>query len=180
MAAESVGEAPATATEYIKHHLEYLSSGQGFLVLHLDSIVIKFILAALFVGLLYAAARRATPGVPGRFQAAVELLVEFVDHTVKESFHGQSRLIAPLALTIFGLVFFMNFMDMLPVDLLPAVGRAIGLEHLRVVPTADLNTTAGMAICVFILIQYFGIKHKGLGVFFGEFVTAPLFKMKLL
>jgi F-type H+-transporting ATPase subunit a len=173
MAGEMASEAPATATEYIKHHLEYLESGQGFLVLHLDSILIKFLLALLFVGILYLAARRATPGVPGKFQAAVELLVEYVDKTVKDTFTGSSRLIAPLALTIFGLTFLMNFMDMLPVDLLPAAGRAAGLRHLRAVPTADLNTTAGMALCVFILIQYFGIKHKGVGLFFGEFLTAP-------
>jgi F-type H+-transporting ATPase subunit a len=174
MALESAaGEAPATASEYIKHHLEFLTSGQGVHALHLDSIAIELLLAALFLWVLLKVARHATSGVPGKLQAAVELVVESVDKTVKESFHGQSQLIAPLALTTFVLVFLMNLMDMLPVDLLPAVGRAVGLSHLRAVPTADLNTTAGMAIGVFILIQYFGIKHKGLGTFFGEFFTAP-------
>jgi len=174
MALESTaGEAPATVADYIKHHLEFLTSGQGPLALHLDSIIIHLLLAALFLGVMLGVARRATSGVPGKLQAAVELVVEFVDKTVKESFHGQSQLIAPLALTTFVLVFLMNFMDMLPVDLLPAAARAVGLSHLRAVPTADLNTTAGMAIGVFILIQYFGVKHKGLGTFFAEFVSAP-------
>jgi F-type H+-transporting ATPase subunit a len=101
------------------------------------------------------------------------MIVEFVDGLVKETFHGKSTFIAPLAITIFCLVFLMNFMDMLPVDALPAAAGKFGVDHLRVVPTADLSTTFGMSICVFLLIQYYGIKHKGLGGFLGEFVSAP-------
>ena len=160
-------------TGYIKHHLEHLSSGEGFNALHLDSIFFKLLLATSFVVLFIGVARRATAGVPGKLQCAVEMLVEYVDGLVRETFHGRSRLIAPLALTIFCLTFLMNFMDMLPVDALPAVAHAVGIEHLRVVPTADLSTTFGMSICVFLLIQYFGIKHKGAGGFLIEFVTVP-------
>jgi F-type H+-transporting ATPase subunit a len=160
-------------TGYIAHHLVHLSSGEGFNVLHLDSIFFKLLLAVLFVTVFIGVARRATSGVPGRLQCAVEMLVEWVDGLVKETFHGRSTLIAPLALTIFCLTFLMNFMDMLPVDLLPAAAHKAGIEHLRVVPTADLNTTLGMAVCVFFLIQYYGIKHKGLRGFFTEFLTVP-------
>ncbi len=160
-------------TGYIKHHLEHLSSGEGFTALHLDSIFFKLLLALLFITFFLRVARRATAGVPGKLQCAVEMLVEYVDGLVKETFHGRSRLIAPLAITIFCLTFLMNFMDMLPVDLLPTAANTIGIGHLRVVPTADLNTTFGMSICVFLLIQYYGVKHKGVGGFFKEFLLAP-------
>jgi F-type H+-transporting ATPase subunit a len=166
-------EVPESMTGYIKHHLTHLSQGEGAMALHLDSIFFKTLIALVFVIFFITVARRATAGVPGRLQCAVELLVEFVDGLVKETFHGRSTFIAPLALTIFCLVFMMNFMDMLPVDALPAAAGQIGIEHLRIVPTADLNTTFGMSICVFFLIQYYGIKHKGVLGFFGEFLTAP-------
>ena len=166
-------EGPENMTGYITHHLVHLSSGEGFNALHLDSIFFKLALALVFIGVFIGVARRATSGVPGKLQCAVEMLVEWVDGLVKETFHGRSTLIAPLALTIFCLTFLMNFMDMLPVDLLPAAAHHVGIEHLRVVPTADLSTTFGMAICVFLLIQYYGIKHKGIGGFLAEFVTVP-------
>jgi F-type H+-transporting ATPase subunit a len=127
----------------------------------------------LFLVGFIAVSRRATSGVPGKFQCFVEMVVETVDGLVKETFHGKSRLIAPLAITIFCMVFLENFLDMIPVDLVPLLGKQLGLEHLRIVPTADLNTTIGMALCVFALIQYVGIKHKGIVTFFGEFVSAP-------
>ncbi|HXQ63699.1 MAG TPA: F0F1 ATP synthase subunit A [Steroidobacteraceae bacterium] len=166
-------EGPTDMTGYIKHHLEHLSSGEGFTALHLDSIFFKLLLAAALVTFLLRVARRATPGVPGKLQCAVEMLVEYIDGLVKETFHGRSRFIAPLAITIFCLTFLMNFMDMLPVDALPAAAHRFGIEHLRVVPTADLSTTFGMAVGVFLLIQYYGIKHKGVGGFLGEFLTVP-------
>lgn len=163
-------------TEYITHHLHHLEwkVGEGtFWTIHLDSVVFKFLAIAVFLFLFVRVARRSTAGVPGKLQCAIEMIVEFVDGLVKETFHGHSKLIAPLAITIFGMVFLMNFMDMIPVDALPAAAHASGINYLRVVPTADLNTTLGMALCVFFLIQYMGIKHKGLGGFFGEFFTAP-------
>lgn len=162
-------------TEYIQHHLTHLTvnEGQGFWQVHIDSVFFKLSIALLFLVAFVSVSRRATAGVPGKFQCFIEMVVETVDGLVKETFHGKSRLIAPLAITIFCMVFLENFLDMIPVDLVPLLGKKLGLEHLRIVPTADLNTTIGMALCVFALIQYVGIKHKGLGTFLGEFVSAP-------
>jgi F-type H+-transporting ATPase subunit a len=163
-------------TGYIKHHLEHLtvSVGDGpFWTLNIDSIFFKLGLAALFLGVFLRVARRSTSGVPGKLQCAIEMMVEGIDGIVKETFPAKTKFIAPLAITIFCLVFLMNFMDMIPVDLLPASAHAMGVPYLRVVPTADLSTTLGMAICVFILIQYYAIKHKGVAKFVGEMFTAP-------
>jgi F-type H+-transporting ATPase subunit a len=163
-------------TEYIKHHLTHLTvNGQPgqFQAIHLDSVVFTGGLALLFVIVFCVVARRATSGVPGKLQAAVEILVEMVDGTVKETYHGRSKLIAPLAITIFVLVWLMNFMDLLPVDFLPWAGGKFGIEHLRVVATADINTTLGMSITVFLLIWYVGLQEKGFLGFFGEWFTAP-------
>jgi F-type H+-transporting ATPase subunit a len=163
-------------TGYIKHHLTHntVNSGHGtFWAIHIDSIIFTLIISSVFILLLSIAARRATSGVPGKFQAAVELLVEFVDGMVKDTFHGSNKFIAPLAITIFCIVFLENFMDILPVDALPAAAKVFGVEHLRTVATADLNTTVGMALGVFLLIQWVGITHKGFGVFAGEWFTAP-------
>jgi F-type H+-transporting ATPase subunit a len=114
-----------TANEYILHHLTFLSNREpkgvvDFTTIHLDSVFFSVLLAVLFGGAFYLAARKATSGVPGKFQNFVELLVEFVDKQVKDSFHGTNKLLAPLALTIFCWVFLFNAMDVLPVDLLPA------------------------------------------------------------
>ncbi len=128
-------------TEYIGHHLTYWKVNQGhgrFWTIHLDSVAFTLGAAAVFVSVFIFVARRATSGVPGKLQAAVEILVEAVDNTVKETFHGTSNLVAPLAITIFVLVFLMNLMDLLPVDLLPWVGSQAGVNHLRVVSTADI------------------------------------------
>jgi F-type H+-transporting ATPase subunit a len=163
-------------TEYIKHHLTHLTVNQGhgaFWAYHLDSVAFTVGLALVFVLIFTLVARRATSGVPGKLQAAVEILVEMVDGTVKETFHGTSKLIAPLAITIFVLVFLMNLMDLVPVDLLPWAGKMFGVEHLRVVATADINTTLGMSITVFLLIWYIGLKEKGVALYFSEFVSAP-------
>jgi F-type H+-transporting ATPase subunit a len=163
-------------TGYIKHHLTHLTveSGRGaFWSIHLDSIVFTLIISFIFILVLSLAARRATSGVPGKLQSAVEMLVEFVDGMVKDTYHGSNKFIAPLAITIFCIVFLENFMDILPVDALPAAAKLFGVEHLRTVATADLNTTVGMALGVFLLIQWVGITHKGFGVFAGEWFTAP-------
>jgi F-type H+-transporting ATPase subunit a len=163
-------------TEYIKHHLIHLTVDQGhgwFWAFHLDSIFFTVGLAVFFIALFSIAARRATSGVPGKLQAAFEILVEAVDGTVKQTFHGKSKLIAPLAITIFALVFLMNFMDLIPVDLLPWAAKSVGIDHLRVVATADINTTLGMSITVFLLIWYIGLREKGFVGFFGEWFSAP-------
>ncbi len=168
--------APESMTGYIKHHLAHLQVNQDagiFWTVHLDSVLFKLALALLFVFFFLRLSRRATSGVPGKLQCALEMVVEFVDGVVKETFHGHSKLIGPLAISIFGLVFLMNFMDMIPVDWLPWAAQHAGVPYLRVVPTADPNTTFGMAITVFLLIQWVGLTHKGVGKFFGEFLTAP-------
>src|SRR5277367_467081 len=171
-------EQPTTANEYILHHLTFLSNKEpkgvvDFSVVHFDTVFFSVALAMLFAGAFYFAARTATAGVPGKFQNFVELLVEFVDQQVKDSFHGTNKLLAPLALTIFCWVFLFNAMDILPVDLLPYLAHGAGLEHLKVVPSTDLNVTFAMALTVFILIIYYSIKVKGLGGFIGEFTLQP-------
>lgn len=183
---ENMATEPATggSTEYINHHLHHLqvSVGDGaFMTLNVDTLFFTLVLSALFVFFFLRSARKATAGVPGKFQAFVEIVVGFVDGLVRETFHGRSKLIAPLSITIFCLVFLMNFMDMVPVDFLPwlwaagheAAGHDPAHAYLRVVPTADLNTTLGLALAVFLLIQVFGISHKGVGGFTKEIFTAP-------
>ena len=169
-------EGSGGVTGYIKHHLTHLTVNEGhgaFWSIHLDSILFSAIISFIFIVILSLVARRATSGVPGKFQAAVEMLVEFVDGMVKDTYHGTNKFIAPLAITIFCIVLLENFMDILPVDFLPWGAKLFGVEHLRTVATADLNTTVGMALGVFLLIQWVGITHKGFGTFAGEWFTAP-------
>jgi F-type H+-transporting ATPase subunit a len=171
-------EQPTTANEYILHHLTFLSNKEptgvvDFSVIHWDSVFFSVLLAVLFAGSFYMAARTATSGVPGKFQNFVELIVEFIDSQVKDSFHGTNKLLAPLALTIFCWVFLFNAMDVLPVDLLPAIAHGVGVAHLKVVPSTDLNITFAMALSVFVLIIYYSIKVKGLGGFLAELTLQP-------
>jgi F-type H+-transporting ATPase subunit a len=171
-------EQPATANEYILHHLTFLQNKDAhgivdFSVIHWDSVFFSVLLAVLFAGSFYLAARKSNAGMPGKFQNFVELIVEFIDTQVKDSFHGTTKLIAPLALTIFCWVFLFNAMDVLPVDLLPAIAHGVGVEHLKVVPSTDLNITFAMSLTVFILIIYYSIKMKGLGGFIAEFTLQP-------
>ncbi len=173
---EDTHQGPANATEYIVHHLTNLHVGEGFWNLHLDSLFYAVLLGILFAGSFWMAARKATSGVPGQWQNFVEMMVEFVDTQVKDSFHGSSKLIAPLALTIFCWIFLMNFMDLVPVDLLPALGTAAGVEYMKVVPTTDLNITFGMSISVFLLMIFYSIKIKGVGGFARELFLHPFGK----
>jgi F-type H+-transporting ATPase subunit a len=171
-------EQPSSANEYILHHLTFLQNKEAsgildFSVIHWDSIFFSVVLAILFGGSFYLAARKATTGVPSKFQNFVELVVEFIDTQVKDSFHGTNKLLAPLALTIFCWVFLFNAMDVLPVDLLPAIGHSLGFQHLKVVPSTDLNVTFALSLSVFILIIYYSIKMKGLGGFLAEFTLQP-------
>ena len=169
-------EGSGGVTGYIKHHLTHytLDTGHGvFWSVHIDSIIFTLVISFIFILVLSMAARRATSGVPGKLQAAVEILVEGVDGMVKDTYHGSNKFIAPLAITIFCIVFMENFMDILPVDFLPWGAKLFGVEHLRTVATADLNTTVGMALGVFLLIQWVGITHKGFATFAGEWFTAP-------
>jgi F-type H+-transporting ATPase subunit a len=173
MSAEGV----ITTSSYIEHHLQNLvfqiQHDSGFWVFNLDTLGVSTVLGLLFIVLFRQVAKKATAGIPGGLQNLVEVLVEFVDKQVKDTFHGSSPLIAPLALTIFAWIFLMNFMDLLPVDLLPRIGGSFGLEHLRSVPTTDPNLTFGMAIAVLFLIIFYSIKIKGARGFGKELCTVP-------
>lgn len=185
MAGESV-----SAADYIKHHLQSLTSlsdvskGQGlrniadFSVVNLDSLFIAAFLAILGSLAMWYAARKATPGVPGRFQAAIEILFEFIDNLCKGIIHNEQsrKTVAPLGLALFVWIVLMNTMDLLPVDLLPWIWQHVTGNHhalLRVVPTADLNITLGMSIGVLLTCFLFNIKIKGLGGWIHELFAAP-------
>jgi F-type H+-transporting ATPase subunit a len=170
------------ATDYILHHETFLANKPAhgivdFSVINYDTVFFSVLLALVFFGLFWAVARKATSGVPGVTQSIIEWIVEKVDEQVRDTFHGVSRLVAPLALTIFCWVWLFNFMDLVPVDLLPLVGRGIGVEHLKVVPSTDLNATFAMSLTVFILIIYYSLRMKGVVGFISELTLQP-FKAK--
>ena len=174
-----------TAGDYIVHHLGHLQNKKqeaiiDFSVVNLDSIFFAVLLGIVGCWLLYRAARTASSGVPGRFQAAVEILVEMVDTQAKGIIHNAEsrKLVAPLALTVFVWIFLMNSMDFLPVDLIPAVWHAVGpavgmSDYMRVVPTADLSTTLGLSCGVLLVCLFYNIKIKGAGGWVHELFTAP-------
>ncbi|WP_456445436.1 F0F1 ATP synthase subunit A [Thiolapillus sp.] len=180
-----------TSSEYIQHHLTNLTFGRfpdghwgiaenaaeakemGFWALHLDSLFWSTALAVIFGYFFYKAARNATAGVPGKLQNFVETMVEFVEDSVKGSFSGRNPLIAPLALTVFCWVFLMNLMDLVPVDVIPRLAGAIGIHHMKVVPSTDPNVTFALALGVFALIIFYSIKIKGVGGFVKELTGMP-------
>lgn len=162
-----------TAGEYIKHHLTNLTAGEGFWTFHLDTLAFSWILGLIFLFLFRKAAKNATTGVPGPLQNFVEMMYDFIDSQVKDTYHGKSKLVAPLALTIFVWVFLMNLMDLVPVDLLPGLASLVGIHYLKVVPTTDPNLTLGMSIGVFFLIIFFSIRSKGLFGYMKEIATHP-------
>ncbi len=181
MAAEShaAGQGP-TAGEYIIHHLTHLQNQKqtaivDFSVFNLDSIFWATLLGVLVCFVLWRAAKTATAGVPGRFQAAVEILVEMVDNQAKAIVHNANsrRLIAPLALTVFLWIFMMNAMDLLPVDLLPVVAESFGIKYQRVVPTADLSITMGLSLSVLLICLFYNVKIKGFSGWVHELFSAP-------
>lgn len=195
-----------TSTEYIQHHIQNLVYGKlpagfqrhdgevvdhptwtlahdpaevkamGFMSVNLDTMGWSLVLGLVFVGVFYWAARKAQAGVPRGVVSLIEMLFEFVDNCVKESYHGDSKLIAPLALTIFCWVFLMNAMDLLPVDWLPLAAQQLSGDphfYFKVVPTTDPNTTFALSISVFILIIYYSITMKGIGGFLAELALQP-------
>lgn len=178
-AAKAAGHVP-TAGEYIGHHLGHLSNKHqdkivDFSIIHYDTLFFSITLGIIGVLIMWSAARKCTSGVPGRFQALIEMLVELVEDQSKQIVHGDRTFIAPLALTVFVWVFFMNSMDFLPVDLFAwFMHNVFHIDsHLRVVPTADLNATLGMSFGVLILMLYYNIKIKGAGGFVHELFCAP-------
>ncbi|MEY2862573.1 MAG: hypothetical protein RLY58_280 [Pseudomonadota bacterium] len=188
-----------SSSEYIKHHLTNLTYGNagegwklaetsaeakamGFNAFHIDSLSWSIGLGLIFCFMFFMAARRATTGVPGKFQTAIEMVIEFVETSVRDTYHGTSKLIAPLALTIFVWIFLMNLMDLIPVDFIPVFAAWVG-EHcfgmnphhvyMKVVPSTDPNITLGMSLSVFALIIIYSIKEKGIGGFVGELALNP-------
>ncbi len=191
MATGQEAHAP-TSGEYIVHHLTHFNStGHAqqavidWSVWNIDTLFFSISLGIITLFFLIRAANKATSGVPGRFQAAVEILVEMVADQAKGIVHSAEsrRFVAPVALTVFIWIFLMNSMDFLPVDLLPKIWAMIsGNEHayLRVVPTADLSATLGMSIGVLLLCLYYNVKIKGLGGWVHELFTAPFGSHPLL
>ncbi len=169
-----------TTTEYIQHHLTNLTVGEGFWAIHLDTMIVSAVLGIIVFGTMWLAARKATAGVPGGMQNFVEMVVGMVDTQVKDTFHGKSDLIAPLALTIFVWIFAMNAMDLIPVDFLPYLASLVGINYLKVVPTTDLNATFAMALTVFFLMYFYSFKIKGVKGFTKEILFSPFGKFPLL
>lgn len=183
-------EGPKTSGDYIQHHLQNLQVCKGddgwvwnvrevcsgnFWAFNVDSMFWTVLLGATFCALFYKVAKNIEAGKPGKLQAMVELVVDFVDSSVKDTFHGKSPLIAPLSLTIVAWVFLMNLMDLVPVDWIPELALLIGIPYMKVVPSTDPNITFGMSLSVFALIVFYSIKIKGIGGFvIGELMMNPL------
>jgi F-type H+-transporting ATPase subunit a len=173
----------SSSGEYVLHHLTNLkldlqtmtftSKAQGFWVLHLDTVIMSLLLGGVFVWLFRKVAAGATTGTPGRLQGFIELIFEFVDKQVRETFPGANRMIAPLGLTIFVWVLLWNIMDLVPVDWAGTVLSPMGVEYFKIVPSTDVNATFGLSISVFFLILFFNIKYKGFGGFAKEVLTHP-------
>jgi len=163
-------------SEYIQHHLTFLVKQVGdtsFWSVNADTVVTSILLGLLGLGFMWLVTRKASAGVPSKTQAFVELCVTFVNDQVKGIYHGDSLLVAPIALTVFVWVVLMNTMDILPVDIVSWVLGAIGLHYWRTVPTADVNTTFALALTVFSLMIVYGIKSKGVGGWAKELFVAP-------
>ncbi|MEX0739882.1 MAG: F0F1 ATP synthase subunit A [Pseudohongiella sp.] len=189
-----------SGTDYIAHHLGFLKYGQkadgswgiahsmeeanamGFWSIHVDSMIMSLLLGVIFMGLFYFVSRKATSGIPGPLQNAVEFIVEMVQTNVKSTFFARNELIGPLALTIFCWIFMMNLMDLVPVDWIPLTAAFIAQDshlYFKAVPTTDVNITAGFALAVFILVIFYSIKIKGAGGFLSEFAFHPFGKWAL-
>ena len=169
-------------THYIKHHLTYLTynvktmsldPNGGFWTLNIDTLFFSIALGSIVLLLMYIGARRVSTGIPGKLQNFAEIMLVFADNQVKDCFHGKNKVIGPLALTIFLWVFLTNFMDILPVDILPALGGLVGVHYLKVVPTNDLNLTFALSLSVFFLIFFYSLKVKGAKGFVKELTMQP-------
>lgn len=180
---DSAGGSPTV--EYIQHHLTNFCVGScdpvthkgvGFWALHIDTVIVSLTLGALLIFVGWRAGRNLTVSAPAGFQNFVEMVVEFVQGQVKDSFPGKNAMIAPLALTIFVWVWLMNFMDLVPVDLLPQAAKLVGFDYFKFVPTTDLNTTLALSLSVFALVIFYNIKVKGLGGYLKMFLFHPFGK----
>jgi len=178
MVAAMAAEKPLDASTYIQHHLSFftkpVNETGGFWAINYDTMITSVILGILVLGFLWLVTRKATSGVPSKTQAFVELSVGFVNEQVKSLFHHDYKFVAPVALTVFVWVLFMNAMDFLPVDIMSWIYEHVFHQHTwRSVPTADVNTTFALALSVFALMIYYSIKNKGLGGWLHELVATP-------
>ncbi|MCR9298942.1 F0F1 ATP synthase subunit A [Vibrio fluvialis] len=162
-----------SAHEYIEHHLTFLTSGEGWSGINIDSMIMVWVLGIAFILAFRFAVSKGTKGVPGRFQCFIELIFEFVENIVSEIFLAKDKLIGPLALTIFVWVLLMNAIDLLPIDFIPAITRMLGIGHFRDLPSADVNITMSMALGVFALVIFYTLKNKGIKGFIKELTTQP-------
>ncbi len=181
----AAAEAREDSGIYVLHHLTNLKldlrtmkidpDAHGFWVLNVDSIAFAVILGALLLFFMIRVARKANTGVPTGVTNFIEMLVEFVQGQVKDIYPHANSLVAPLGLTIFAWVLLMNLMDIVPIDWLPLLGKHVGLHHLRVVPSTDINITFGLSLSVFVLMYIFSFKYKGVFGLGKEFLTHPFF-----
>ncbi|HET9669054.1 MAG TPA: F0F1 ATP synthase subunit A [Casimicrobiaceae bacterium] len=173
-----------TPTEYIQHHLTFLTDSVGpgaFWTINVDTLVTSLLIGVLSFGFMWLVTRKATStGVPSKTQAFVELSIDFVNEQVKSVYNGTTKLVAPIALTTFVLTLFMNAMDFLPIDIVSTALSAIGLHYFRFVPTADVNTTFALALSVFGLMIFYSIRIKGFGGWIHELFCAPFGKNPIL
>jgi len=168
-----------TPTSYIQHHLKNLTTDLGtgnFWSLNVDTLVMSVLMGGLIVIAFWFATRKASAGVPGKWQAFVEICLEFVDKQARDTYHGKSRLVTPIAITIFFWILMMNIIKLIPVDFIAKPLEWLGVHYWKPVPTADVNATLGMSISVFFLMLFFAINHKGISGFIKEFLTAPFGK----
>ena len=169
---------PSTATEYIQHHLKHYAvtlygDPGSFWTINVDSVFLSIVLGLLFVIPFSYCARAISVKQPGRFQLMLEVLIEFIEDQVKDTFSRRVSSVAALALTVFVWVFLMNFMDLIPVDLLPVIASNLGIHYFRPVPTADLNVTLGLALFVFFAIYFYAIRFNGFFNWIKEISTEP-------
>ncbi|MEY2867378.1 MAG: synthase subunit [Pseudomonadota bacterium] len=175
-------EQALTPTNYIQHHLKNLTvqvQDGGFWTLHVDTIVTSVLMGLLIVFAFWLATRKATSGVPGKWQAFVEICLEFVDKQARDTYHGPSKLVTPIAITLFFWILMMNMLKMIPADFIAKPLELVGVHYWKPVPTADVNATLGLSISVFFLMIFFALRSKGLGGFTHEFLTAPFGKWML-
>ncbi len=172
-------DADLTPTSYIQHHLQNLtfSTGEGgFWTLHLDTFITALLMGSLMVLMFWMATRKATAGVPGKWQAFVEICLEFVDKQARDTYHGTSKLVTPIAITLFFWILLMNLLKMIPADFIAKPLELLGVGYWKPVPTADVNATLGLSISVFFLTVFFALRAKGLGGLSKEFLFAPFGK----
>jgi len=176
MAAES-------STDYIQHHLKNLTQqvgdGGGFWTLHLDTLITALVMGGLIVFAFWLATRKATAGVPGKWQAFVEICLEFVDKQARDTYHGPSKLVTPIAITLFFWILLMNMLKFVPADFIAIPLSWLGVHYWKPVATADVNATLGISFSVFFLMLFFALRSKGLGGLSKEFLTAPFGKWML-